>query len=123
MSVRPTVAAASRRSAAARLPERRVHDESTLPPAKKHPERWQVEYRYDELHRFLGFWIVRISEYMGKRCLRLDWLDLSCIRRGKKYNKGGGRNLIRDFRRHYVGGKSLTKTRCEEFFEDEGNFV
>jgi len=32
VSVRPTVTAASRKSAAARLPERRVRDESTLPP-------------------------------------------------------------------------------------------
>ena len=32
MSVRPIVTAASLRSAAARLPERRVRDESTLPP-------------------------------------------------------------------------------------------
>ena len=32
MSVRPTVTAASLRSAAARLPEQRVRDESTLPP-------------------------------------------------------------------------------------------
>lgn len=41
------------------------------------------------------------SPHIGKRCLRSYWLDLSCIREGRTYNKGGGRNLIRDFWKHY----------------------
>ena len=92
---------------------------------RRHPQNWQIEYRYENNRRFLGFWIVEASDspYIGKGRVRSDWLDFSCIRRGRTYDKAGGRNLIRDVKKHYFGGRSLTKRRCERFFEDERNFV
>jgi hypothetical protein len=55
---------------------------------------------------------------------RLPHLDLSCIRRGKAYDKRGCRNLLRDFRHHYFGDDvRMTKRRCKEFFSDRKNFI
>jgi hypothetical protein len=33
---------------------------------KPDPENWQVEYRYDEIDRFLGFWVVPVTADIGK---------------------------------------------------------
>jgi hypothetical protein len=56
--------------------------------------------------------------------LRLPYLDLSRVSRAKAYDKKGGRCVIRHFRFLYFGaGTRLTKQRCEEFFDDESNFL
>jgi hypothetical protein len=83
----------------------------------------EVEYRYERGDRFLGFAFVKVSSGHNSRwATKLPYLDLSrCLRR--QYDKRGGRNLLRDFRRHYFGQhKRLTKKRCGRFFSDRRNF-
>ena len=77
-----------------------------------HRKNLEVEYQYEMGHRFCGF------------ATRLPYLDLSLPLRRKKYDKRGGRILIRDFRIHYFGEhKRLTKERCEKFFSNDRNFI
>ena len=91
---------------------------------KPHSKRWRVEYRYEDTGSFLGFEFVRANSHCGHHSTRLPHLDLSCVRRGKAYDKKGCRNLLRDFRRRYFGkSASATKRRCEEFFSNPKNFV
>ena len=83
-----------------------------------------VEYQYDIDDRFCGFELVEASSWQYWRSLRLPHLDLTWPLREKKYNKRGGRFMIKDFRRHYFGeNKRLTKKRCERFFSDDKNFL
>ena len=88
-------------------------------------KRLEVEYRYEHGNRFCGFAFVNASSVRYSRwASRLPNLDLSLPLRRKKYDKRGGRILIRDFRIHYFGEhKRLTKERCEEFFSNERNFI
>jgi hypothetical protein len=61
---------------------------------------------------------------MAARIYRLPYLDLSFIRRSRTYDKQGCRNLLRDFRRLYLGeGVRLTKGRYEEFFSNRRKFL
>jgi hypothetical protein len=83
-----------------------------------------VEYWYERGDRFRGFTFVKASSAQYSQwSTRLPYLDLSrCLRR--KYDKRGGRLLLRDFRRYYLGdGKRLTKKRCEKFFSNRRNFI
>jgi uncharacterized protein (DUF3820 family) len=89
-----------------------------------HRKRLEVEYRYERDDRFRGFTFVKASSGQHSRwSTRLPYLDLSqCLRR--RYDKRGGRILLRDFRKHYFGEhKRLTKKRCEKFFSDRRNFI
>ena len=90
---------------------------------KSNPKRWRVEYRYEDKGKFLGFEFVKAKSHCGHHATRQPHLDLSCVRRGKAYDKKGCRNLLRDFRRYCLGKKSATKRRCEEFFSNSKNFV
>jgi hypothetical protein len=84
----------------------------------------EVEYRYERDDRFRGFTFVKASgAHHSRWSIRLPYLDLSlCLRR--KYDKRGGRILLRDFRKNYFGKhKRLTKKRCEKFFSDQRNFI
>jgi hypothetical protein len=89
---------------------------------KAHPKRWRVEYRYEDDGTFLGFEFVKANSHCGRQARRLPHLDLSCVRRGKAYGKQGCRNLLRDFRRHWLGRNTATKRRCEKFFSNPKNF-
>ena len=65
-----------------------------------HRKRLEVEYRYERDDRFRGFTFVKASSsaYHSRWSTRLPHLDLSlCLRR--KYDKRGGRILLRDFRK------------------------
>ena len=87
-------------------------------------KKLEVEYRYERDDRFRGFMFVKASSAQHSGwSTRLPYLDLSqCLRR--KYDKRGGRILLRDFRVHYFGeNKRLTKKRCEKFFSDRRNFI
>jgi hypothetical protein len=87
-------------------------------------KKLEVEYRHERDDRFRGFTFVKASSAQHSRgSTRLPYLDLSqCLRR--KYDKRGGRILLRDFRTHYFGeNKRLTKKRCEKFFRDRRNFI
>jgi hypothetical protein len=83
-----------------------------------------AEYRCDIDDQFCGFNLVEASSWQSKYALRLQYLDLTWPLRTKKYNKGGCRIMIRDFRREYFGeSKRLTKKRIERFFDDDKNFL
>ena len=87
-------------------------------------KRLEVEYLYERDDRFRGFTFVKASgAHHSRWSTRLPHLDLSlCLRR--KYDKRGGRILLRDFRIYYFGKhKRLTKKRCEKFFSDQRNFI
>ena len=87
-------------------------------------KKLNVEYRYERGDLFCGFTFVKASSALYSRwSARLPHLDLSrCLR--QKYDKRGGRILLRDFRIHYFGkNKRLTKKRCEKFFSDRTNFI
>jgi uncharacterized protein (DUF3820 family) len=89
-----------------------------------HRKRSEVEYWYERDDRFRGFAFVKASSDQYSRwSTRLPHLDLSrCLRR--RYDKRGGRILLRDFRKHYFGDhKRLTKMRCEKFFSNRRNFI
>jgi hypothetical protein len=94
---------------------------------KPDPENWQVEYSYEDTGAFCGFRFIEadIPWPCGFRSIRrLPYLDLSCVRRGKEYDKRGCRKLLRDFRYHYFGdNRRLTKRRCEQFFSNKKNFL
>jgi hypothetical protein len=90
---------------------------------KPHSKRWRVEYRYEDKGKFLGFEFVKAKSHFRHHATRQPHLDLSCVRRGKAYDKKGCRNLLRDFRRRYFGKRSATKRRCEKFFSKSKNFV
>jgi hypothetical protein len=89
-----------------------------------HRKRLEVEYWHERDDRFRGFTFVKASNAQYSQwSTRLPHLDLSrCLRR--KYDKRGGRILLRDFRAHYFGeNKRLTKKRCEKFFSNRRNFI
>jgi len=84
----------------------------------------EVEYQYEIDHRFCGLSFVRADSAQYTRwTTRLPYLDLSWPLR-RKYDKRAGRIMIRDFRINYFGKrKRLTKSRCEEFFSNDRNFI
>ncbi len=96
---------------------------------KRRRRKWEVEYRYEfdsgsVLGRsFCGFTFVKAQTWQSRWTVRLPHLDLGWALREKKYNKGAGRILIRDFRLNYFGNKRPTKQRCEEFFNNDKNFL
>ena len=78
---------------------------------------------FDVDSRFCGFEFVDAESRRSRWGTRLPCLDLRWPLR-KKYDKGAGRIMLRDFRRHYFGKhKRLTKERCEEFFSNDANFI
>jgi hypothetical protein len=60
---------------------------------KRNPKRWQVEYSYDDdTGGFCGFQFVKADTplpYRSPSIRRSPYLDLSCVRRGKAYDKRG----------------------------------
>jgi hypothetical protein len=89
---------------------------------RRNPRKWCVEFRFERGHRFCGFEIIRADSFMGQKwSVRLPYLDLRLPRSYKAYDKKGYKNLIRDFRRLYFEGRSLTKKRCEAFFGNGDN--
>lgn len=59
----------------------------------------------------------------SSRAYRLDVLDLSFPRRFAPYDKMGSKFVLQGVKAMYFRDKSLTKSRCEAFFEDDANFV
>ncbi len=92
---------------------------------KSDKSKLEVEYQYEFDHRFCGFSFVKaVSPHYTRWTTRLPYLDLSWPLRRKKYDKRSGRIMIRDFRIHYFGKRRrLTKARCEEFFNNDRNFI
>jgi hypothetical protein len=92
---------------------------------KRRPQRWLVDYRYEDTGGFLGFAFVKARNmpYLGHGHVQLECLDLSRVRANRVYDKRGSRKLIRDFRHYYCDDGNLTKRRCGQFFADDDNFV
>ena len=85
--------------------------------------RLEVAYEFDRDRKFCGFEFVDADSPPSRWATRLRYLDLQWSIR-KKYDKRAGRMMLRDFRRHYFGKqKRLTKERCEEFFNNDANFI
>ena len=57
--------------------------------------------------------------------LRKDIIDLSVLFLHSRYDKRAGKIIISNLKHIIFGNKShkMTKERCEEFFNDESNFV
>jgi hypothetical protein len=57
--------------------------------------------------------------------IRAGHLDLSFPRSLKRRDKFGYRLLLRKFKRYFFGNErsALTKKRCQDFFEDQSNFL
>ncbi len=95
----------------------------TIP--KSHTGKLLVEYQFEMGPRFCGFSFVKAdSPHHTRWTTRLPYLDLLWPLRRKKYDKRSACIMIRDFRINYFGKrKRLTKTRCEEFFSNDRNFI
>jgi hypothetical protein len=94
---------------------------------KPNPKGWQVRYVISQDKKFQAFEIVEAGpEYLDPMHVILDdHLDLSYPRSLKRYDKLGYRLFMRNFRHYFFGTErySLTKKRCEGFFEDRSNFL
>jgi hypothetical protein len=91
---------------------------------KRHPKKWEIEYRWDRDGRFLGFDFVEAkSSFHHPLSSRLPHLDLAYVRRGNIHDIRDCRRLINDFRRLYFEGRYLTKERCERFFGSQKRFI
>ena len=88
---------------------------------KRHPEKFALEHRYDGDGRYEGFYIVQKAELpYSKYNVRSPHLDITEVnaRHQREWH-----NFIRDFRKHYFGGKYITEIRCDQFFRDDSNFL
>jgi hypothetical protein len=86
-------------------------------------KRLEVEYQFDMDRRFCGFGFVDGNSAPSRWSTRLRYVGLRWPLR-RKYDKGAGRIIIRDFRAHYFGPrKRLTKERCKDFFSNDANFI
>jgi hypothetical protein len=97
-----------------------------IPP--KGGERRVAEYvLYSPDGTFGVLQLVPVSQarHEGSPALRFDVIDLRIVRQIKKYDKGGGKRLIRTVKFHLFGSETvrLTAKRCASFFEYDRNFV
>jgi hypothetical protein len=92
---------------------------------KPDPENWRIEYIFMADGKFAGFEIVNPNRPPHQGSMRSDHLDLSVVRQTKRYDKLGHKLLLKTFRYYFFGKEnaSLTRKRCEEFFNNERNFL
>jgi len=67
-----------------------------------------------------------LSHHRGSSwTLRKDIIDLSVPFLSRRYDKRAGKIIISNLKHIIFGNKShkMTKERCEEFFNDESNFM
>jgi hypothetical protein len=97
-----------------------------VPQERKEP--MEVEYIIDSRRqKFSDMQLVPISkpEHVGSSfTLRSRVIDLSLPRKIAPYDKQGGNQMIRRVKYYLFGNSSyiMTKQRCEDFFENDGNF-
>jgi uncharacterized protein (DUF3820 family) len=85
-------------------------------------EAFAVDYFFNSEGQFSSFSIVPKDAYQSPHVVyRLDRIDFSIIRKHKEYAKGEYKRFLRDFRTMFFGNQSasMTKDRCEEFFEGD----
>ena len=95
---------------------------------KPDPENWLVEYFREPDGRFSHFQMVeshRTPHVGSSITVRSKVLDFTFVRRRKRYDKGGYKRFIREFKDYYFGSSDvrLTNARCEAFFDDPRNFA
>ncbi len=77
--------------------------------------------------KFVGMNIVPSSRtgHAGSPAFRRAVIDLSAVRQIAKYDKCGGRLLLTQVKQYVFSDpkQRMTRERCEQFFEDAGNFV
>ena len=97
-------------------------------PRQDH-ENYVVDYYFNlERTRIVRFDIVPASQPThdgSSPTLRLDKIDLSLVRKGKTYDKLGGRKLIKSLKQCYFKNSryQMTRERCEDFFNNDDNFL
>ncbi len=108
----------------------RIHAKSTsirIPQAG--PNRLLVEYRFRYGGgTFVGFDLVpedRPPHEGSTPTFRASHIDMSVPRGQKGYDKQGYRMFLRSLKHWLFGdaGVRMTRQRCEEFFDDESNFL
>jgi len=87
----------------------------------------QAEYCTYE-GKFVGLEIVPASQPIhrgGCHCFRHDVIDMKIVRNMCPYHKIGYRLLISNIKWIIFGDNNfrMTKKRCEEFFENDSNFI
>jgi hypothetical protein len=87
-----------------------------------------VKYVHDQRGKFATIDVhcdSEIPEWMRVSWNTSDVIDLSYPRRTCAYDKLGNKNMIACAKAILFGDPSfkMTKSRCEEFFEDDSNFV
>jgi len=85
-------------------------------------EHWRVRYTFEHYRElFGGFELVRVPSVAEANPNRLD---LSVPHRCTRYVEAGNAPLLRDFKLYYFGSQTatLTRKRCENFFDDAAHF-
>jgi hypothetical protein len=96
-------------------------------PQEDDEEKWVAEYGMHK-GRFCNVEVVpksRERHHGSTTTFRRTVFDLSFPRQISSYDKGGCRLLVRSLKFYLFGDEHcrLTKQRCEEFFDDDSNFV
>ena len=78
--------------------------------------------------KFDGIEIIPESQPLhdgASSAFRMDVIDMRVPRQYAKRDKLGYRNMFRDIKRYVFGDSDyrLTKKKCEEFFDNDDNFV
>jgi hypothetical protein len=94
---------------------------------RRDPQNWCVLYFCNRRGTLAGVEIIQkkdLAAYEGER-YSADRIDLSFARQWKKYDKLGGRILLKAVKRLYFndGDARLTDKACRDFFANEDNFV
>lgn len=95
-----------------------------LPPAQAATDC--IQYWLTPDGKFAGFAVINQSQppHLGSSSeIRSDVLNLAAPRGIKGYDKLGCRLMLKTFKHYWFGGKSFTKARVENFFNDPANFV
>jgi hypothetical protein len=95
---------------------------------KQDPENWCVQYFLTTEHKFSRFQIIPTNRepHTGSSITRRTrHIDMSVIRQGCRYDKGGYKRFLKSLKYHLFGNSSIkmTAARCEEFFDDDDNFA
>ena len=90
-------------------------------------EKWEMEYvfLYEKFDHMQLVPESRPQHQGSSRTSRNDIIDLSVPFSHSRYDKRAGKIIIGNLKHIIFGNKShkMTKERCEEFFNDESNFV
>lgn len=91
---------------------------------KDNPSHWEVTYCFSKRGRIVDF-VLGQKGQPTTAGLVLGWIDLSLPRMFKRYNKSGGKRILRHLARLLFDHPAprFSRKRCHAFFEDATNFV